>query len=192
MVALGLIIASRSGYRYFSMSSRVLLLRFWSGLGLGFRLSDDVTSFVLVDGLSWVHECPCVRTFDPLRRFTLLEFQGLPCASVMLRVVILDVSVVSLALRFNSSHKLLLWKGSCVFRAFSFGFVSLSLFADNAFDPLFVVFAFIRSFYLCLTCLDFLSSGCSYFELAGFTSGRILIMSGFTSGRMLILASFGL
>ena len=60
----------------------------------GFFSCEDVTSFVLVDGLSWVHECPCVRTFDPLRRFTLLEFQGLPCASVMLRVVILDVSVV--------------------------------------------------------------------------------------------------
>ncbi|KAF3588023.1 hypothetical protein F2Q69_00028121 [Brassica cretica] len=40
MVALDLIIASRSGYLYFSMSSRVLLLRFWPGLGLGFRLSD--------------------------------------------------------------------------------------------------------------------------------------------------------
>ncbi|KAF3564126.1 hypothetical protein DY000_02011964 [Brassica cretica] len=107
----------------------------------GFFSCEDVTSFVLVDGLSWVHECPCVRTFDPLRRFALLEFQGLPCASVMLRVVILDVSVVSLVLRFNSSYKLLLWKGSCVFCAFSFGFVSL---------------------------------GCSYFELAGFTSGRRL------------------
>ena len=52
------------------------------------------TQVVLVDGLSWVHECPCVRTFDPLRLFALLEFQGLPCASVMLRVVILDVNVV--------------------------------------------------------------------------------------------------
>ncbi|KAF3485109.1 hypothetical protein F2Q69_00052364 [Brassica cretica] len=139
MVALGLIIASRSGCE-FAVEPSTIFFSVWGDWVkddavvsiFSFFSCEDVTSFVLVDGLSWVHECPCVRIFDPLRCFALLEFQGLLCASVMLRVVILDIilfmsplfGLLIFGMFVLRTHRLHFWKDINPVRLILSGFTS--------------------------------------------------------------------